>query len=448
MASDPHDGAAKGRAPSRLDRLGEVASRSLAGTRAGRFTVGCARAARLVGRGFRGEKIGLRASALTFITMLSLVPALAVAFAIVRVLGQDSLRRVVHDFIFANLAPGAREQVGAYLDEFIARASAGAWGGLGGLFLLVSAVSLLQNIEGSLNEIWGVAEARPIVQRVLIYWGVLTLGPIALGVSLLATGHLQRYAESSGLLPKSLLELVSLAATVLLLTFLYLAAPNARVRLGAALGGGLIAGVAWELAKRAYALYAAKSFQYSAIYGSLGAVPLFLLWVFVSWLLVLFGARLAYAIQYAAGRSGTLRPSEPRDREILCASVALAAVARFLRGAEPASASLIARELGVEAQAVADAADRLRVEGLLADVRSGGLVPARPPDQIHLLDISRAARGAPPQGAAAHSNDSIFRKMADLFEQADRQGQDALSKVDLASLAAQLAAAEPAGPRT
>lgn len=415
-------------------------------TKAGSFAVDCARAGRAVVHGFLGERISLRASALTYITMLSLVPALAVAFAIVHLLGQEGLRRSVHEFIFTNLAPGTREQVGSYLDEFIARASAGAMGGLGGLFLLASALSLLHHIEASLNEIWGVRKARPLGQRLLIYWGILTLGPVVLAVSLLASSSLGRLLSGSGLLPPALAAALPLAATVLLLTFLYLATPNAPVSFRAALGGALTAGAAWELAKRAYGLYASRSFQYSAVYGSLGAIPLFLLWVYVSWLLVLSGARLAYALQHAARASAAARWEAARDREILCARVALAAVDGFLRGAPPPVAQELAREIGLEASPVIDVMERLTKRGLFAQAENGGLVPARAPERISLLEVRRAAQGDPRALAAKASPDQALGALCELFSQADRAGDEVLEQLSLATLAGELTAAASARP--
>ncbi len=428
----------------RAEELLSRVARGLGRTRAGTFAVDCARAGSAVVHGFLGERISLRASALTYITMLSLVPALAVAFAIVHLVGEDGLRRSVHEFIFMNLAPGTREQVGSYLDEFIARASTGAMGGLGGLFLLASAVSLLHHIEASLNEIWGVRKARPIGQRLLIYWSVLTLGPVVLGASLLASSSLGRLLSGSGLLPPSLAAALPLAATVLLLTFLYLATPNARVSLRAALAGALLAGTCWEVAKRAYALYASRSFQYSAVYGSLGAVPLFLLWVYVSWLLVLSGARLAYALQHAARASAAARWEAPRDREIHCARVAVAVVAGFLRGAHPPTAAELARAVSLEVEPVSEAMERLVKGGLFAQAENGGIAPARAPERITLLEVRRAAQGEPRVHASRAGGDSATGALLELFAAADRAGDESLGQLDLAALAGELPAAAAA----
>ena len=401
-------------------------------TRTGRFLLDCIGAALLVARGFLGEKISLRASALTYITMLSTVPFLTVAFAIVRGLGEDSLRRSVHDFIYANLAPGARETTTEYLDAFIERANAGAVGGLGGFFLLVSAISLLNNIEVSLNEIWGASKPRFIGQRIVIYWCILTFGPIALGISLATNAYVQQRLN----IPAIYFTAIPFFTTILLFTFLYFFAPNAPVRFRAALGGGLVGGGAWELAKHLYAHYATQFFKYDKIYGAVGQLPIFLLWVYTSWLLLLFGARLAYALQSAVEAPSATFVTDARGREILCARIALAASMDFLAGREATLPSSICHATGVSPGPVREAIHALKEAGLLAETNTGGVVPTRPPSQIRLLDVSRAARGtlfghepAPP------SSEPTTLALAALFLAADKAGTDELARTDLATLA-------------
>ncbi|HCF59174.1 MAG TPA: ribonuclease BN [Myxococcales bacterium] len=407
------------------------------GGRAGRWILETGTVARAVVLGFRGEKIALRASALTYISILSLVPLLAVAFAIVRALGQESLRASVHDFIFTNLAPGTAEDVGRYLDEFIARASSSAMGGVGGVFLLFSAVTLLHNIESSLNEIWGVKRPRPLLQRVLIYWCVLSLGPLGLGFSLGAGATMRAMVERSVQVPPGLMMLVPLSVTVVVFTFLYVAAPNARVRFRTGLVSAIVAGGAWELAKWGYTLYAARSIRYSAIYGSLGAIPLFLLWVYLSWLILLFGARLAFALQHAAtGTPVDPRLRDARARELLCAQVAVGAARDFLAGGEPPTAKKLARELKIDVAYVREAIRSLRDGGLLAETRGGGVVPARPPEQMSLLDVARAAEGTLFEGRLPLSSKRAPELgIVRAFVESDRHSMEALGRVDLAALA-------------
>jgi membrane protein len=392
--------------------------------------------------GFRGEKISLRASALTYITILSLVPFLTVIFAIVRAMGQDELRHGVHDFVFNNLGPGLREQIGGYLDEFIARASSGAMGSLGGVLLLGSAAGLFHNIERSLDEIWGVTRPRPIIRRVVIYWCVLTLGPLALGGSVIASSLARSAVQDS--LPAGILELTPWATTVLMFAFLYFAVPNAKVSPRAALAGALVSGTAWEIAKYLYSAFATHSFRYNAIYGSLGAIPLFLIWVYVSWMVVLFGARLAYALQYAITTANAPRVDDSRCREILCARVALEAVVAFQCGRPPPTPGTLAKDLGLEVSFVSEAVAALRHAGLMAEAHSGGIVPGKPPAQICLLDVAQAAGGTlfdhsmePP------SKEAATRALTELFCDSDRQGREALSRIDLGTLARPLVEERP-----
>jgi len=421
----------------RLEAWWTVTEARLEKSRGGRLTVDAVRAIRTVIQGFRGEKISLRASALTYISMLSIVPLLAVVFAIVRAAGQETLRRAVHEFVFSNLAPGVREQIGGYLDEFIARASASAMGGLGGVVLLASAIGLFHNIERSLDEIWGVTRPRTIFKRAVIYWCVLTLGPIAIGVSAIASGLARSYVEHA--LPNFVLALVPWTTSVLLFAFLYYGVPNAKVSRRATMVGALVAATAWEIAKLLYAFFATHSFRYNAIYGSVGAIPLFLLWVYVSWLIVLFGARLAYALQYAITNAHAPRVDDARTREVICARVALECVAAFLTGAPPPKPGTIARDLHLEVSVVTEAIEALKQGGLLAEAVSGGVVPARSPDQIRLVDVAQAAGGTlfdfaidPP------SEDPSTRALCDLFGEADRQARETLGRANLAALAAPL----------
>lgn len=442
----PH---AAARRPGRVQawwlRASGRAAGALEQSRGGRALLEALRAAASVVHGFRGEKISLRASALTYITMLSLVPLLAVIFAIVHGIGQDSLRRGVHEFVFDNLAPGVREQIGGYLDEFIARASASAMGGLGGIFLLVSAVGLFHNIERSLDEIWGVTRPRTILRRVVIYWCVLTLGPVVLAVSVLATGFAQATVEAN--LPRGVLAAVPWATSAFALFFLYFAVPNAKVRFRAALAGALISATAWEIAKHLYSFFATHSFRYNAIYGSLGAIPLFLLWVYVSWLVVLFGARLAYALQYAITTANAPRVFDARCREVLCARVAVEAAVAFLQGRAPPTPGSLAHQLSLDVSFVGEAIGALKDGGLMAEAVDGGIVPARSPDQIKLLDVAQAAGGTLFCHAAdAPSKEAATRALGELFASYDRQGRDALGQVDLATLARPLLEPKAAAP--
>lgn len=392
---------------------------------------------------FRGENIALRSAALTYITLFSLVPMLAVAFAIVRAIGQEEIRQAIHEFIFTNLVPGTAQQLGSYIDTFISRASSGALGALGGFFLLVSAITLLSNIETSLNEIWGVQRRRSILQQGLIYWCVITLGPIFITISLVVTGAMRTNIERHVFIPRPLFTLVPMAATILFFAFLYIATPNAKVRTVPAMVGAVIAGVVWEIAKHAFAIYTVKSISYSAIYGSLGAIPLFLFWIYICWFIFLAGARIAFALQHAI--TGT--PSDPRicdgrTREILYVRILLSVCGAFTIGKAPPNAKAIGEELTLDHAYVAEAARDMETAGLIAMV-GDGFVPGRPPSKITVADAVNAAQSRPAQ---ATGDGCVMSKvpapLGKLFEDSDRQSLVQLEHMTISKLCSEITAAQ------
>jgi len=343
-------------------------------------------------RVIEGEGVRLRAMALTYLSLFALVPGLVVAFSVVQVFtgGMQRVGDRVHEFLLANLAVGARTTIEPYLDRFIANAHVASAGLVGGLLLVWSAVTLFSTVEGAVNDIWGIRRRRGLAQQAAIYWVGLTLGPLLLAGSV----GLGAWARA-WLVGTSLRFLASVGEVLLTCAFfavLYQLVPNTRVRPYAAAAAGLVAGVAWELAKSGYTFAVAKIFRYHAIYGSVAAVPIFLLWLFLSWTILLFGARLAYLIQYAPLlRTGGARGA---GREVLAGQAMLQVARAFDRGEPPPDAGEVASRLSASAEEAGDCLTALRQHGLLVAAADGGLVPARPIEKISLLDVRRALLGA------------------------------------------------------
>jgi membrane protein len=344
----------------------------------------------------QGEAVRQRAMALTYISLFALVPALVVAFSVLQAFtGLDKISDRVHEFLFANLAVGARATIEPYLDRFIRNAHATSAGLVGGALLVWSAVSLFQNVERAVNDIWGIRRRRSIAQQAIIYWVGVTLGPLLLAGSI-TLGHT---AETIlvGWGAKFLVVVTGTLLTCALFGTAYLIVPNTRVQVRSAALGGLVAGIAWELAKWGYTFAVGRFFRYHAVYGSVAAVPIFLFWLFVSWTLLLFGARLAYVFQYR----GTIVARGPRGdtaagREVI-AGQAMLAVARAFDAGEPAlDAGDLATRIGASAEETGEAVAALRQRGVLVALADGGLVPARPLEKITLLDVRRAVAGREP----------------------------------------------------
>lgn len=353
----------------------------------------------IVVSGFRRERIRLRAASLTYVSLLSLVPAVAVVFSIFTAFGGlEDLQSRVKGVLIDALAVSQREVVMEYLDRFVAQISVGKLGTFGTVFLLMTAISLLTNVERAFNDIWGVGRARTLLQRFQVYWPLVTLGPIILGLSLStsaaveASPTVQQVIEFAPFL-RLILSLGPLFLTCLFFTFLYIVMPNTKVPFRCALVGGVVAGTLWTVAQMLYALYAANAITYSAIYGSLGAVPLFVIWVYVSWTVALLGATLTFAVQ-------SVRTFEPdrvisqREREFVAARIMVAVAAHFDRGGGPLSSDNLVSHVLAPPRLARQVLEELTQAGLLTETsgEDTGYAPGRPLPKLTLADVVRAMR--------------------------------------------------------
>ena len=250
-------------------------------------------------RVLEGETVRLRAMALTYISLFALVPALVVAFSVVQAFtGMERISARVSEVLFENLAVGARATIEPYLQRFIQNAHVTSAGLVGGAFLVWSAVSLFSNVDRAVNDIWGIRRRRSLSSQAVTYWMGLTLGPLLLAGSVMVGHSTRAFLAGTGL--RFLAVGAGAVLTCTFFSLIYVILPNTKVRLGAAVAGGFTAGIAWEIAKWGYTFFIGRFVHYNAIYGSVAAVPIFLLWLFVSWAIVLFGARLAFIVQYAS----------------------------------------------------------------------------------------------------------------------------------------------------
>jgi membrane protein len=263
---------------------------------------------------FREEKLGLTAGSLTFTTLISLVPLLTVMLAIFTAFPIfSSLQAALEQYFLKSLIPPniAKPVLGS-LTQFAAKAN--KLGAVGLVFLGITALALMLTIDRTLNAIWRVKRPRPMAQRVLVYWAALTLGPLLLGGSLTLTS----YAVSVGQglitkMPGNLAALLGGADIVLLglaVAGLFHYVPNTHVRWRHALLGGVFVSIGFTLAKSLLAWYVKQVPTYSTLYGAFATVPVFLVWVYLGWVIVLLGAILAANTPSLTGRLH-LRPDVP-----------------------------------------------------------------------------------------------------------------------------------------
>lgn len=234
------------------------------------------------------------AASLTFTTVLSIVPLLAVVLSLFTAFPlfkqfSDALQAFLSNSL---MPPSVSDNIMSYLNEFAAQAS--KLTAIGGGFLVLTVVFLIMSVESALNIIWRVGRQRRVTHRLLVYWAVITLGPVLTGASLYATAFLAR--ESLGLLAhmpvllEIALKLLPLLIGALAFAALFIVVPNTRVNRGDALVGGLISALILEAMKFGFAYYVAQFSTYTMIYGAFAALPVFLIWIYLCWLGILLGA--------------------------------------------------------------------------------------------------------------------------------------------------------------
>jgi membrane protein len=267
---------------------------------------------------------------------------------------------------------------------------------------------------------------------------MLLFGPTILGLTLATTAGVRKMLLGSGVpFAPELIGLGGVIAAVAVLAVLYKLAPHAPVRFRSALSGGLVAGIGWEVARNLYGTTARMFFMANPIYGSLGIAPLFLMWLYICWMLVLFGARLAYAVEHASFR-GVFHDllTNPRSKELIAARLAQLTASAFMKGSWAPTAREIGERFNVPAQLVEEIIRELETAGLIVVSRKGELRPAKDPHLLTLADVSAAVGGVgmlvkrepkPPR-------DVQFQEFEKLFAEGDDASVEKLNQISWASL--------------
>jgi membrane protein len=372
----------------------------------------------LLTRNFLRNRCPVRASALAYTTLLALVPLLAVAISVSSLfLTEQKSEKIVNDsitYLVEQAAPqlglipkgndglDQRQQTAGKITEFIHGLESGTLGITGMLGLVFVAISLLVTIEAAFNDIWGVERGRSWLARVEHYWAAITLGPfLLLATVLIAGGQFQQvraYAELFGWLGQLVLQVVPLLILCLAFMLFYQCMPNTRVRWQASLVGGIVGGVLWHLNGQFNIFFASRIVTTSKLYGSLSAVPVLLIGLYFSWLILLFGAQVAYAFQnleaYLQERAA--EGVNQRGREFIAFRLMAAIGARFQSGLAPLSQNRLATELNIPTRLVYQVLHTLLGAKLIVEVagRETAFAPARPLDQITCHDILQAMRAS------------------------------------------------------
>jgi membrane protein len=296
----------------------------------------------------------------------------------------------------------AQKEAAKSIHEFVQNTQSGALGLVGTLLLVVVAIRMLANIEATFNDIWGVPRGRPWLSRIILYWATITLGPLLLvaAVGLAGSPHFlaTRGAVSGTLIGGFIFELLPVVLLWFLFALIYLLVPNTKVNFSAALIGGIVGGSLWHLNNVFGFLYASRVVSYSKIYGSLGLVPVFMAGLYFSWLILLFGAQVAYAFQNRKAylQDKLVETVNQRGREFVALRLMTCIGQRFQNGQPPLSLQKISTELGVPSRLAQSVLQTLLAARLVVETggRESGYAPARPLGAISAHDVLFAMRAA------------------------------------------------------
>jgi membrane protein len=354
----------------------------------------------LLKENFTLHQVTLRAAALTYTTTLSLIPVLAIAFAILKGLGvQNSLEPLLQE-----LAGDSQETITRIID-YVNNTNFKSIGAIGLLALVITAISLLGSIEVAFNTIWGVTETRSLQRRFSDFLSVVLVGPILILVATSITTSLQNQWMVKWLIQRAyfgdaLLFLFKLAPYVsvwIALVFLYIFIPNSKVRFRSALLGGILAGTAWQVAQWAYFHFQVGVANYNAIYGTLAALPIFLIWVYTSWLIVLLGLEIVCTHQrrkYSSTQLCSDNSSQAAFEEQALALI-IQICRNFQKGGPPPTAARLSSALFLEPDLVLETLEKLAERGYVIPTASSepGWLPAREPSETKINHLLTALRG-------------------------------------------------------
>ena len=350
---------------------------------------------------FMAHQSQLRAGALTYTTVLSMIPFLAIAFSVLKGLGvQNSLEPLL-----VNLAGDSEETV-ARIIQYVNNTNVKSLGAIGLLTLVMTVVSLLGSIEDAFNASWGVQENRPFQRRFSDYLSVVIVGPILILVATSMTSSLQSQWLVQWLLKNSyfgdlflfLFRLLPYVSIWIAMTFLYVFIPNTRVKLPSAMIGGVLAGTVWQIAQWGYFHFQVGVANYNAIYGTLAALPIFLVWVYTSWLIVLLGVEVVSAHQLHGIDINSLNP--PPDSadalEKLSLAVMIQVCSHFKGSGAPPSAELLAQELGLPLKWLDPVFVYLEKHGFLVSTSANPpcWLPGRDPGLLTVLELVTVLRNS------------------------------------------------------
>lgn len=398
------------------------------------------------GRDLLDGHLSLQAMGLVYTTLLSLVPLLAVSFSVLKGYG---VHNQIEPLLLQFLAPFGEKgvEMSARIIGFVENIRVGLLGAVGLGLLIYTVSSLLQKVDRAFNDIWRMKQSRSLVQRFSKYLSVLTIGPvlvfaaIGLTASMAGANVVQMLISKLGLgeVVTAVSELIPYVLVIAAFSFVYMFIPNTRVRLSSAFTGALVAGILWQTAGLAFASFVVGSAKYTAVYSGFAVVILFMIWVYLSWLILLTGASIAFYYQHpeylTAQRLGTTLSNRVKERLALLVMSFIGQ--RFYRNQPAWTMEDLAKQIGLPIAAVETVVGAIEQHGVIAktDDEPARYVPARPLDTFsvkELLDVIRADGEAPPLSVDHLPAEPVVDRLLERMDHAVQESLDAGTLKDLA----------------
>lgn len=323
-------------------------------------------------KGFFEDRAAVRAAALTYFTMLSIVPVFAIAFAIARNFGFED---ILHRFINNNMQEQEELMtwVTGMVDKLLSETKEGVIAGIGGVILFWSVIQVLNNIEASFNDIWQIRKARSPLRKFSDYLAIMILTPFAIGLSGSFMVKMQTTAEELELFKPLLVTLMKAVPYVsmwLLFTIVYVVMPNTKVKFKNALVAGIIAGTVAIIFQSLYQNLQIGVMRWGTLYGTIAFIPLFLMWLQITWLIVLMGAELSFAYQNIENyefEENALKLSH-NNKRILTLLISYQIIKNFEEGEDSWSTEALSHKLGIPMRLVNELVFELVEAGILAEL--------------------------------------------------------------------------------
>ena len=395
------------------------------------------------------------AAALTYTSLLSLVPLMAVSIGILSAFPAfEDVRDQAQDLIFNALVPEVGGAVLGYVNDFAGRA--GSMTSAGVIGLMVTALLLLATIEGAFNNIWHVTTARSLLGRLLSFWAILTMTPLLFGASISVTSEFLASADLEEQMPlwRQVVGLLPLLLELLAFTVLYWLIPNRPVRLRDAAVGGTVAAVLFELSKAGFALYVAMFPTYQTIYGALATIPIFLMWLYLAWSVVLLGAVVAATLpDWRTSRlTGQRRAGMQPSQRLMLAVGVLRQLDRARPSGRGVSRRRLLEALPVSGPMIDAVLEALRRHRFIERTDEDRWVLSRDLRLVTLYDLAAVLGAAlrsdkdQPVGVIRKLEGDWIGRVTALLEQADHAQRDVFARTlaDLIAEAPEPPAATPA----